>query len=115
MNLRVRFALALGTLAAAATITAGVSSYLSTRDRLNDEVDAALQETANAAKADPRFDRGAPAIDRFGAFSERGGFPTVSPHSELYSVQRLDAEGKAVTPTGFGALPIAYSSGDATA
>ena len=43
MNLRARFALALGALAAAATITAGVMSYLSTRDRLNDEVDSALR------------------------------------------------------------------------
>ena len=56
MNLRVRFALALGTLAAAATIAAGVSSYISTRNRLNQEVDAALQETANAAVGDPRFE-----------------------------------------------------------
>jgi len=106
VNLRVRFALALGTLAAAATIAAGVSSYVSTRNRLNQEVDAALQETANAAVGDPRFERGAPRIDRFGGLSDRPGFPTASSRIELYNVQRLDADGKAVAPTSFVALPI---------
>ena len=76
MNLRVRFALALAALAAAATITAGVTSYLSTRDRLNDEVDAALRETASTANRDSRFDRGAPGIDRFGDVKSRGPLPS---------------------------------------
>ena len=107
MNLRVRFALALGTLAAAATIAAGVSSYLSTRNRLNEEVDSALSETASAANRDPRFDRGAPGIDRFGGLSnDRAAFPSANSRIELYNVQRLDADGKAVAPASFVALPI---------
>ena len=109
MNLRVRFALALGALAAAATITAGVTSYLSTRDRLNDEVDAALQETASTANRDSRFDRGAPGIDRFGDVKSRGPFPSPTPHIELYTVQRLDTDGKVVAPTAFVLLPVESS------
>jgi len=109
VNLRVRFALALSVLAAAATITAGVTSYLSTRDRLNQEVDAALQETATVANRDPRFDRGSPTIDRFGDVRNRGPLPMSSSRIELYNVQRLDAEGKVVGPTGFVSLPIGNS------
>ena len=109
MNLRVRFALALGALAAAATITAGVTSYLSTRDRLNDEVDAALRETASTANRDSRFDRGAPGIDRFGDVKTRGPYPSPTPHIELYTVQRLDADGKVVAPTTFVSLPVESS------
>ena len=106
MNLRVRFALALAALAAAATITAGVTSYLSTRDRLNEEVDTALQETARVANRDVRFERGSPAIDRFGGLSSRNPVQSPSPHIELYSVQRLDADGKIVGPASFVSLPI---------
>lgn len=106
MNLRVRFALALSVLAAAATITAGVTSYLSTRDRLNEEVDIALQETARVANRDSRFDRGSPGIDRFGGLSSRNPVQPPSPHIELYNVQRLDPEGKIVGPVSFVSLPI---------
>jgi len=106
VNLRVRFALALAALAAAATITAGVTSYLSTRDRLNEEVDTALQETARVANRDVRFERGSPAIDRFGGLSSRNPVQSPSPHIELYSVQRLDADGKIVGPASFVSLPI---------
>ena len=105
MNLRVRFALALATLAAAAAITSGVFSYLSTSNRLNEEVDAALQEAAITAKVDPRFARGGPGIDKFGAVNDKNVFP-VSPRSELYNVQRLDSDGRAVAPTSFVSLPI---------
>ena len=105
MNLRVRFALALGALAAAATITAGVTSYLSTRDRLNEEVDAALRETAITANRDVRFERGAPGIDRFGDVRNRGPLPAPT-RIELYNVQRLDADGKIVAPTAFVSLPV---------
>ena len=43
MNLRVRFALALAALAAAATVAATVTSYLSTSNRLHEELDAGLR------------------------------------------------------------------------
>lgn len=106
MNLRVRFALALGALAAAATITAGVTSYLATRGRLNAEVDTALRETASVANRDVRFERGAPGIDRFGGVGDRGpSNPGPSPVIELYTVQRLDSTGKAVMPAA-AVLPI---------
>ena len=104
MNLRVRFALALGALAAAATITAGVTSYLSTRGRLNAEVDTALQETARVAVRDVRFERGAPAIDRFGGVGDRGPNRGPSPVIELYTVQRLGPDGEIAMP--FSLLPV---------
>jgi two-component system sensor histidine kinase MprB len=107
MNLRVRFALALAALAAAATITAGVTSYLATRDRLNEEVDTALQETARVANRDVRFERGAPLIDRFGGVGDRNpANQGPSPHIELYTVQRLDADGEVVLPVAFTSLPV---------
>jgi two-component system sensor histidine kinase MprB len=100
--------LALGALAAAATITAGVTSYLSTRDRLNEEVDLALQETASVAVRDVRFERGAPAIDKFGGVRDRspGGGPAPTPRIELYTVQRLDADGDVVLPVTNASLPV---------
>ncbi len=98
MNLRLRFAIALGALAAAATITAAVTSYISTRDRLNSEVDAALEDVARVGIQDRSFvDRGRGGISPLGSVTDR---------FELYVFQTLSSDGTPIVRAETISLPV---------
>jgi two-component system sensor histidine kinase MprB len=60
MSLRWKIALALGALAAAATMAVGIASYRTTRDRLYAEIDRSLLEAVSLLPTNPRGEVGVP-------------------------------------------------------
>lgn len=98
MSLRLKFAIAMVALAAAATFAVGLVSYAATSNELRDQVDASLVDAAR------RLASGLPPVEASGPFGDRDkdgyrGFTQIL-------VQVIDGNGDIVRAPGGGALPI---------
>jgi two-component system sensor histidine kinase MprB len=102
MSLRLKFTIAMVTLAAAATIAVGLVGYAATSKELRDQVDASLVDAAR------RLASGLPPVDRGGPSGggDRDDYRDVT----QILVQVIDDDGDVVRAPAIGPLPV--SDGD---
>jgi two-component system, OmpR family, sensor histidine kinase MprB len=101
MSLRVKLAVAMVALAAGATITVGIISYVSTEHELRSQVDASLREAVLRYQG-----RGDGAGGPLGGPARPGGEGDEPRNFTQILVQLLDAAGAIVTSPRSGALPV---------
>jgi two-component system, OmpR family, sensor histidine kinase MprB len=118
VSLRVKLAVALAALAAAAAVSIGATSYRSTATSLNDEVDDSLASGASyvehewnergdldeAFNRQPPIDEGSPTVSDRDA--SEAGYTAPSRAFDGLLIQVLDRNGDIVTPPASGALPV---------
>ena len=102
MSLRIKFAVAMVALAAAATIAVGWVSYVSTGGQLRHEVDSSLTSAAQRAFARPN----GPIDAGVGPGRDADGDGDYIREFTQILVQELDQQGEVVTAPRGGALPV---------
>ena len=103
MSLRLKFAVAMVTLAAGATIAVGAVSYFVTENALRDQVDASLVEAAQRVASGVPVNTGRPPFDGDGdGDNDRGRYRSFA----QILVQVLNNDGDIVQSPSSGALPI---------